>query len=246
MATNGSGGFRPSTAMVLAAGLGKRMRPLTEDRPKPLVNVAGRALVDHVLDRLAEAGISTAIVNAHYLADALEAHVAGRNRPSVVVSDERDLLLDTGGGIRKALPHLGQRPFLLTNTDSIWIDGARSPIDRLCETWDADNMDALLVVAPTVAAAGYDGAGDFLLGTDGRLTRRPERTLAPFVYTGLAILDPALFNDTPEGPFSLNLLFDRAAEAGRLFGIRLDGLWMHVGTPQAVKEAEQVIADSVL
>jgi MurNAc alpha-1-phosphate uridylyltransferase len=246
MMKNGSKATHPEAAMVLAAGLGTRMRPMTQTRPKPLVEVAGRPLIDHVLDRLSEAGIARAVVNVHYLADQIETHVRSRDLPQVVISDERELLLGTGGGIAHALAALGDKPFYLLNTDSLWVDGTRSLLDRLAEGWDTARMDALLVVAPVVASSGYAGAGDFLLDTDGRLRRRPERMMAPFVYTGCGIVSPTLFDGAPEGPFSLNLLFDKAIDAGRLFGLRLDGLWMHVGTPQAIAEAEQVIARSAM
>lgn len=246
MTTNGTGAPRPRTAMVLAAGLGTRMRPITETLPKPLVPVAGKPLIDNVLDRLADAGVETAVVNVHHLAGQIEAHLKGRRRPRIVISDERDRLLDTGGGIAGALPALGPAPFFLVNTDSIWIEGARPLLDRLAEAWDPGRMDGLLVLASTVASSGYGGSGDFLLDAAGRLIRRPERTTAPFAYTGAGILSPALFNGAPEGPFSLNLLFDRAIEAGRLHGLRLDGLWMHVGTPAAIGEAEQMILDSAM
>lgn len=235
-------GSAPRTAMVLAAGLGTRMRPLTETRPKPLVEVAGRALVDHVLDRLADAGVERVVVNAHYLADMLEDHLAGRRRPRVAISDERDLLLDTGGGIAKAIKQLGSEPFYLANTDSLWLEGARPLLHRLAESWRGGEMDGLLAVAPTVGSVGYSGRGDFSMDPAGRLARRDEGCLAPFVYTGIGILDPALFHGAPDGPFSLNLLFDRAISEGRLFGLRLDGLWMHVGSPEAVAAAEEAIA----
>lgn len=231
-------------AMLLAAGLGKRMRPLTLTRPKPLVEVAGRTLLDHVLDRLAEAGAERAVVNVHYLADQVEAHVAGRATPRIIVSDERGALLDSGGGTKKALSHFDGKPFLLGNSDAIWIDGARSNMRRLVESWRPDDMDALLLLAPTAVAIGFEGRGDFLFAADGRLERRGEREVAPFVYAGIAILKPELFDDTPEGAFSLNLLFDRAIERGRLHGMRLDGLWMHVGTPDAIQEAEACFARS--
>lgn len=232
-------------AMVLAAGLGTRMRPLTDDRPKPLVEVAGRALVDHVLDRLADAGIGTAVVNLHYFADKLEAHLAGRTtRPRIVVSDERGQLLDTGGGIRKALPLLGDGPFLSINSDTIWIEGIRPNLPSLIEEFDPERMDAMLLLAAATGSVGYEGRGDFSMDGEGRLTLRGERLVAPFVYAGAAVLSPALFADTPEGPFSLVRLFARAAEAGRLYGLRLEGVWMHVGTPEAIEEAELAITVS--
>jgi N-acetyl-alpha-D-muramate 1-phosphate uridylyltransferase len=227
--------------MVLAAGFGTRMRPLTDSMPKPLVQVAGRPLIDHVLDRLAEAGVQKAVVNVHYLADMLEAHLAEREQPEIQISDERGELLDTGGGIVRALPLLGNEPFFLSNSDSVWIEGVQPLLGRLADTWDEVRMDGLLAIAPTVSSVGYVGAGDFVAGPDGRLSRRGELQLAPFVYTGIGILSPALFTGAPDGRFSLNVLFDGAIEAGRLFGVRLDGLWMHVGTPQSVAAAEQAI-----
>lgn len=237
-------GVRPRTAMVLAAGLGQRMRPLTATRPKPLVQVAGRALVDYGLDRLERAGVTTAVVNVHYLAEAVEHHLAERRTPGIVISDERGALLDTGGGIRRALPALGPAPFFLLNSDSFWIEGARPNLDWLAAGWDDARMDALLLLSSTVTATGYDGDGDFLMDAEGRLARRMERRLAPFVYSGAAILHPRLFAAAPDGAFSLNLLFDRAIAAGRLFGVRMDGIWLHVGTPGAIAEAEAAIQNS--
>ena len=234
-----------TTAMVLAAGLGTRMRPLTDTRPKPLVEVWGRTLVDHVLDRLAVAGIGRAVVNLHHHADLLEAHLAARTGPpEIVLSDERGLLLETGGGVRKALPLLGDAPFLVINSDTIWIEGMRPNLVRLMEQFDPARMDALLLLASAAHSIGYDGVGDFQMDKMGRLSRRIERTVAPFVYAGAAILNPALFERTPEGAFSLNRVFDRAAAAERLFGLRLDGIWMHVGTPNAIALAEEAIRRS--
>lgn len=235
---------RPQRGMVLAAGIGKRMRPLSATVPKPLIEVAGRALIDHALDRLATAGVDRAVVNVHYLADLVQAHVRWRKRPEVVVSDERKALLDTGGGIAKALPLLGEDAFYLLNSDSFWIEGARPNLDWLASAWNDETMDGLLLLAPTVRAVGYSGRGDFRLDTSGRLTRRTEREVVPFAYSGAAILHPRLFADAPAGAFSLNLLFDRAIEAGRLHGVRMDGLWLHVGTPDAIGWAEMTIADS--
>ncbi len=232
-------------AMVLAAGLGKRMRPLTDTLPKPLVPVAGRALIDYVLDKLADAGVTQAVVNVHHRADQIEAHVNGRTRPRIVISDERGELLDTGGGVVKALPHLGTAPFFHMNSDTLWIEGVTPNLLRLAAQFDAARMDILLLLASTTASIGYDGRGDFNMAPDGRLSRRPEREIAPFVYAGAAILSPAIFADAPKGAFSLNRLFDRAAEAGRLQGLRLDGTWMHVGTLEAIKAAEAAILESV-
>jgi MurNAc alpha-1-phosphate uridylyltransferase len=220
------------------------MRPITVTTPKPLVEVGGRALIDRVLDRLERAGVDEVVVNVHYLADLVGVHVARRPQPAIVISDERDRLLDTGGGIAKALPKLGRAPFYVMNSDSFWIEGARPNLDWLAAGWRDDRMDALLLVAATVRTIGYSGRGDFRMDPAGRLVRRPEREVVPFVYAGAAILHPRLFADAPQDAFSLNLLFDRAMEAGRLYGVRLDGLWLHVGTPEAIGEAELTIADS--
>lgn len=235
----------PRRAMVLAAGMGVRMRPLTDRIPKPLVPVAGKPLLDHVLDRLAEAGVETAVVNVHHLAGQIEHHLAGRQAPAIVISDEREALLDTGGGVVKALPILGSAPFFHLNADTIWIDGVKPNLLRLAGAFDPHRMDALLLLAATSGSVGYGGRGDFTMSPDGRLLRRSERNVAPFVYAGVAILDPALFSTAPPGAFSLNLLFDRAIEAGRLHGLRLDGVWMHVGTPEAIAAAETAILASV-
>ena len=234
----------PRRAMALAAGLGTRMRPLTDTMPKPMVPVAGRALIDHVLDRLSEAGVERAVVNVHYMADALQRHLATRTRPQIVISDERGLLLGTGGGVVKALPELGEAPFFHINSDTIWIDGVKPNLARLAEAFDPAAMDALLLLAPTTGSIGYDGRGDFTITPDGRLARRGEREVAPFVYAGAAILSPALFAQAPQGEFPLTALFDRAAEQGRLHGLRLEGLWMHVGTPEAIAAAEAAIEAS--
>ncbi|MBZ9938119.1 nucleotidyltransferase family protein [Mesorhizobium sp. BR1-1-16] len=234
----------PRRAMVLAAGIGKRMRPVTATVPKPLIEVAGRPMIDRALDRLSRAGVEEVVVNVHYLADLLETHVKKRKNPKIVVSDERGALLETGGGITKALPLLGPEPFFVMNSDSFWIEGPRPNLDWLISGWDDSAMDALLMLAPTVASIGYTGPGDFLMDKEGRLTRRPERTIAPFVYSGAAILSPRLFENAPEGAFSLNVLFDRAIASGRLFGVRMDGIWLHVGTPESIREAELSVAES--
>lgn len=228
--------------MVLAAGLGKRMRPITVSTPKPLVEVAGRSLIDYGLDALERAGVGDVVVNVHYLADQLQSHLTRRHHPRIAISDERAGLLDTGGGIARALPELGPDPFYILNSDSFWIEGARSNLDWLASAWRDSDMDALLLVASTVKAVGYNGRGDFRMGPTGALVRRPEREVAPFAYTGAAILHPRLFNDCPPGAFSLNTLFDRAIEAGRLYGVRLDGIWLHIGTPEAIAEAEAALA----
>jgi len=235
----------PRNAMVLAAGLGERMRPITDRIPKPLVEVNGKPLLDHVLDRLAQAGVERAVVNVHYLADQIERHVAGRAKPRIIISDERSQLLNTGGGVVQALRTLGAEPFFHINSDTIWIDGPTPNLRRLGDAFDPASMDALLLLAPTAGSIGYAGLGDFVLGPDGRLRKRAEREIAPFVYAGAAILSPRLFKDAPSGAFSLTVLFDRAAQAGRLHGLRLEGIWMHVGTPDAIGLAEAAIEASV-
>ena len=234
----------PDHAMVLAAGLGTRMRPVTDGMPKPLVPVAGKALIDYVLDKLAEAGVGTAVVNVHYFADQIERHLEARAAPHIVISDERTQLLNTGGGVRAALPSLGAGPFFLLNSDTLWIDGVQRNLDQLARSFDERRMDALLLLAATTASVGYTGRGDFSMDPGGVLHRRGERDIAPFVYAGAAVLSPKLFAGAPDGPFSLNLLFDRAMEAGRLCGMRLEGVWMHVGTPEAVAAAEAAIMAS--
>ena len=234
----------PDHAMVLAAGLGTRMRPVTDAMPKPLVPVAGKPLLDHVLDKLADAGVGDAVVNVHYFAEQIEQHLAGRRAPRITISDERSQLLNTGGGVRAALRLLGTAPFFLLNSDTLWIDGVDGNLKRLARAFDRARMDALLLLAPTATSVGYIGRGDFAMDPAGVLRRRREREVVPFVYAGAAVLTPGMFADAPEGSFSLNLLFDRAIDAGRLCGLRLDGVWMHVGTPEAIMAAEAAIVDS--
>jgi len=231
----------PKSAMVLAAGLGTRMRPYNGHIPKPLVTVGGKSLIDYGLDRLAAAGVATAVVNVHHLADAIERHLAARQQPRIVISDERAELLGTGGGIAKALPLLGAGPFLLVNSDTLWFDGVKSNIARLADAFNPDAMDALLLLAPT-DSLGYEGRGDYAMLPDHRLRRREGEDTAPFIYAGTALLTPALFAAVPAGAFGLTELFDRAERNGRLFGLRLEGTWMHVGTPAAVAAAEQALA----
>jgi N-acetyl-alpha-D-muramate 1-phosphate uridylyltransferase len=233
--------WRPKAAMVLAAGLGRRMRPLTDLLPKPLVRLKGTPLIDHVLDRIAAAGIPHAVVNVHFGADALEAHLRPRERPRITISNERRRLLDTGGGVKKALSKLGDEPFLIHNSDSIWIEGVGANLERLSRAFHAAWMDSLMLVAAGSESLGYEGCGDFVMSPDGRLRRPAERELAPFVFTGVSIAHPRLFVGAPDGSFSLNLLWDRAIDAGRLYGLRLDGLWMHVGSPEALMQAERLI-----
>lgn len=234
---------RPTSAMVLAAGYGTRMRPITDHTPKPLVRVGGKAMLDHALDRLAAAGIERAVVNVHWLPEQIEAHCARRTGPPrITIQDERALLLDTGGGIKAALPRLGAGPFLVHNTDSLWLEGPASNIARLIDFYDPARMDIALLLAATAFSVGFDHPGDFEMTADGRLSRRGERRVVPFAYAGVAILSPHLFEGTPDGPFSLNRLFDRALTAQRLYGLRLDGTWLHVGDPRALEDAQARMA----
>lgn len=228
------------TAMVMSAGLGKRMRPLTATQPKPLVRVAGKALVDHALDRLAEAGVSRAVVNVHYLADALEAHVLERSAPRVIISDEREELLETGGGLIKAQSHLPD-PFFCLNADNIWLDGPRNAFADLSNRWDPEVMDALLLVVTHVRASNFAGQGDFYMDPVGKLSRRKPGRVAPFIYTGIQLVSQRLLRDAPEGKFSTNILWNRAIEEERLFGLSFTGQWFEVGTPQAIAPTERAL-----
>ena len=230
------------TAMVLAAGLGKRMRPLTASQPKPLVRVAGKPLVDHALDRLAEAGVAKAVVNVHYLADALEAHVTARATPVVAVSDERGQLLETGGGMVRALPLLPD-PFFCINSDNIWLDGPKDVFHDLSDAWDAKRMDALLALVPLRGAHNFRGKGDFNMDAAGRVTRRRSGRIAPFIFTGIQLVGHRLLRDAPEGPFSTNVLWDRAIDEGRLYGIAFTGQWFEVGTPAAIPATEAALRE---
>lgn len=236
----------PETAMVFAAGLGTRMRPVTDSIPKPLVKVAGRALIDHMLDRLAETGVKRAVVNVHYKSDQMIAHLKGRTTPEIVISDETDKLLDQGGGIMKAMPHLGGAPFLICNTDAIWIENGGWSLSKLYEAWDPAKMDVLLLVASTTHSIGVDWPGDFHMDAEGRLTKRKERLVSPFVYAGVGLMKPELFAGETREIFRLAPTFFDAAERGRLYGLRLDGLWLHVGTPEAIEDAEAAYARSIL
>jgi MurNAc alpha-1-phosphate uridylyltransferase len=227
----------PKTAMVLAAGLGTRMRPLTDDRPKALVEVGGKALIDHVLDRLAEAGVEKAVVNVHWFADRLESHLAARTRPAIVISDERAELLETGGGLKKARPLLGDDPVFVANIDSVWIDRGDALSD-LIRLWDPERMDAALLLARREGSIGFEGGGDFFIGDDGALTFRGEAASAPYAYMGVHITRPDYADAGPDGPFSLSPLWRQSAAEGRLYGCVLDGDWMHVGDPEARDEAE--------
>lgn len=232
------------SAMVMAAGLGKRMRPLTATRPKPLVRVAGKALIDHSLDRIEAAGIGHVVVNVHYLADALEAHLAAQKRSiEIMVSDERGQLLETGGGMVKALPLLRGEPILIVNSDNIWTDGPQDSIRNLARHWDDARMDALLLVIRQASATGNKGYGDFHMDGEGKLSRRRPGRVAPFVYTGVQIVSRRLLDDAPEGPFSTNILWDRAIAAGRLYGLSHMGQWFDVGTPTSIAPTEAALSE---
>ena len=230
-------------AMVMAAGLGTRMRPLTANRPKPLVEVRGKALIDHAIDRLVAAGVKMIVVNVHYRADLLKAHLAKRKDVEIRFSEETDVLLGTGGGIVKALPNFEGKPFFVHNSDSIWVEGIGHALARMKAMWNPDEMDALLLLASMVTSLGFEGLGDFHLDAEGHVSRVGELQVSPFAYPGVQIVHPRIFEGAPEGEFSMNLLWDRAMEKGRLCGMRLDGVWMHVGTADAVKEAEAFLAD---
>ena len=231
--------WRPHAAFVLAAGLGKRMRHLTHGIPKPMVPLNGVPLIDRVLDRIADAGIPRAVVNVHYMADTLEAHLADRTRPAIIISDERGLLLETGGGVMKAWSHLKAGPFLIHNSDSVWIERATQNLAALCATWNPDTMDSLMLLAPLADSIGYDGDGDFDMTPSGQLSRRKAGSKTPYVFAGVSIAHPRMFEGAPQGAFSLNKVWDKSIAQGRIYGVRLHGIWMHVGTPEAVTEAER-------
>ncbi|MGE0092968.1 MAG: nucleotidyltransferase family protein [Alphaproteobacteria bacterium] len=235
---------RIERAMVLAAGRGVRLGPLTDHLPKPLVPVGGIAMLDRALDALARAGVSLAVVNVHHLAAQIEARLATREKPSIRISREEELL-ETGGGIAKAISHFGAEPFFVGNADIVWLDGRTPALARLAEAWDDGCMDALLLLQPVGRAIGYDGAGDFALADGGRLERRGSASSAPFVFAGVQILHPRLFAGAPAGAFSLNLLYDRARQAGRLFGLAHDGGWLHVGTMDGLAAAERALAGKI-
>ena len=232
----------PKTAMVMAAGLGKRMRPLTATRPKPLIEVAGKALLDHVLDKLEQAGVERVVINVHYLPDAVEAHLQ-RRKPGleILVSDERDQLLETGGGLVRAEPMIDCDPFLSVNSDNLWVDGPADAVKLLASQWDGDRMDALLLLVPQARAQNHRGQGDFHMDRQGRLRRRRPSHVAPFVFTGVQMLSKRILRDAPSGPFSTNVLWNRAIEEGRCFGAVHQGLWFDVGTPPAIRATESAL-----
>ena len=229
------------TAMIMAAGIGKRMRPLTASQPKPLVRVAGKPLIDHALDRLADAGVTKAVVNVHYLADALEAHLKERNLPQVAISDEREMLLETGGGLIHAQSKLPD-PFFCLNSDNIWLEGPQNAFVDLTHAWDPDKMDALLLLVPHTGANNYRGKGDFHIDSIGRVTRRRSGRIAPFIYSGIQLVSHRLLRDPPdERKFSTNIFWSRAIEEGRLYGVAFTGTWFEVGTPEAIRPTEEAL-----
>ncbi len=230
-------------AMIMGAGRGTRMAPLTDDKPKPLVSFVGKPLIDHALARLAAAGIEEVVVNLHAHADLLEAHLTKIAAPRIVISDERQELLDTGGGVKKARPLLGDDPIITFNSDSVWIEGRRPTLTRMMDAWNPDEMDALLMIASATNTIGEVRRGDFTMEPDGRLVRREEQTVAPFMFAGVQIVNPTLFDEGPDGPFSTNLIWDKAMECGRLFGLRMEATWMHVGTPEDLADAERFLRD---
>ena len=230
----------PQRAMVLAAGLGERMRPITDTLPKPLIELRGRTLLDSILDRVAAAGVPEAVINLHYLGEMIEARLVPRERPRVSFSHE-ETRLETGAGVRQALSLLGAEAFFVINGDVCWLDGHTPALERLAAAWDDEEMDALLLLHPTAFAVGYAGVGDFVLAPDGRMRRRRESEVSPFVFTGIQILHPRLFEDAPEEPFSLNLIYDKAGAAERLWGLRHDGEWFHIGTPEGLRDVEDAL-----
>ena len=237
----------PTRAMIMAAGLGTRMAPLTLERPKPLIALNGKPLIDHVIDRLVQGGVNFIVANVHYKADQLIAHLEERRardtRAEIRISNETGAILDTGGGIAKALHEFKGEPFFTYNSDSVWVEGMGSAMARMRARWNSETMDALMLLAPCATSIGYDGRGDFEMDPWGSLKRRAEMNLAPFVWTGLQILNPRLFDTAPKGRFSINRLWDEAIEKERLFGVRLDGVWIHVGTPEGLTEAEAFLRD---
>jgi len=233
----------PTKAMVMAAGLGTRMRPLTNTVPKPLVKLRGKALIDHVIDRLVAAGVTMIVVNVHYLADQLKSHLAKRKDVEIRISDETAELLDSGGGILNALSHFGGEPFFHANSDTVWVEGASNALERLKARWNPEAMDALMLLVPTVNTVCYDGRGDFVMDAEGHLSRVPEMRIGPFVWMSVEIVHPRLFDGSGQGKFSINPLWDKAIAKGRLYGLRLDGVWMHIDRPSAIAESEKYLAD---
>jgi MurNAc alpha-1-phosphate uridylyltransferase len=236
-----TGALVSDVAMLLSAGMGKRMRPLTATRPKPLVRVAGKALIDYGLDKLVEAGVARAVVNVHYLSDQLIAHCQGRQAPAIAISDETGGLLETGGGMVHALPLLAADPFFCLNTDAVWLDGPRNAFAALSDAWDPARMDALLLLVSHAQAYNYTGMGDFHLDPMGQISRRKPARVAPFIFTGIQIVSHRLLRDAPQGAFSTGVLWDRAIDEGRLYGLSHTGLWFEVGSPAMIAPTEAAL-----
>ena len=235
----------PRTAMIMAAGLGKRMRPLTATKPKPLIEVGGKPLLDHVLEKLRAAGVKKVVVNVHYLADAVEAHLVSRGHGlEVMISDERKRLMETGGGLVQAQPLIDTDPFLSINSDNLWVDGPADTLKLLASHWDDTKMDALLLLVPLARAENHRGMGDFHMDREGRLRRRDRSHVAPFVFTGVQMISKRLLRDAPDGPFSTNILWDRAIDEGRCFGAVHQGLWFDVGTPKSIPMTEAALENA--
>jgi N-acetyl-alpha-D-muramate 1-phosphate uridylyltransferase len=232
----------PTRAMIMAAGLGTRMRPLTNERPKPMVTVRGRTLIDHTIDRLVAAGVTMVVINLHYRADMLKAHLDKRTDIEIRYSDETGELLGTGGGVKRAMANFAGEPFFILNSDSVWVEGYVPALEAMKRAWDDTEMDGLLLLAAMTTAMGYEGVGDFRMDAVGHLARIPERETAPYAYTGVQIVHPRLFDGAPDGGFSTNVMWNRAIAKKRLYGIRLDGVWIHVGTPEARDQAEKYLA----
>jgi MurNAc alpha-1-phosphate uridylyltransferase len=230
------------TAMVLAAGLGKRMKPLTDTMPKPMVPLAGTPLIGHTMDRLVDAGVKKAVVNLHYMGEQIKDYLSHETRLEIVFSEEPEIL-ETGGGVANAMTDLGTSPFYCANADAFWLNGFEDALGRLAERWNDDEMDGLLMLHSTVDGYGYTGVGDFMAEADGKLCRRPDCEIVPWLFTGVQILHPRLFDGAPEGAFSLNVLYDKAMEAERLFGIVHDGEWFHIGTPDGLAVADAFLDD---
>ncbi len=228
----------PHTAMVLAAGLGTRMRPLTDATAKPLLEVAGRSMIDRLLDNLALAGVQRVVVNVHWCADLVEAHLQDRHDLQIVISDERAEVLETGGGLAKARSSLGDDPIFVVNTDAFWEPTGPKPLKDLASSFDLELMDELLLLADTRRCLGFPGAGDFFRAETGQLTRRVDANSAPWAYAGVRIIKPALYDDAPVEPFSANLIWNNLLPKGRMYGQPLERFWLHVGDPAALKDAE--------
>lgn len=232
----------PKKAMVLAAGLGRRLRPITNNLPKPLVKIANRTLLDHTLDHLVAAGVECVVVNVHYLADQIKRHLNSRKDLEIIISSEELSLLETGGGVKKVIKKFNDEPFYISNADVFWLNGPTTVLERMIEQWDEARMDALLMLHATVEAYGYSGDGDFEVDANGKLSRRIEREITPYLFSGVQIIHPRIFENTPEGKFSLNVIYDKAIEADRLYGVVHDGEWFHIGTPDGLAEVESYLA----